>query len=92
MFEVPPGAAAGDGAPLAAQDIAEVIGAAARAVEELLQVQPPLRPILWCILRCELPSRSQDGADQWRLSRPVGEVFLAGFKVARLRDHIPVRG
>jgi hypothetical protein len=86
MFEVPPGAAAGDGAPLAA------LGAAARAVEELLQVQPPLRPILWCILRCELPSRSQDGADQWRLSRPVGEVLLAGFKVARLRDHIPVRG
>jgi len=57
MFEVPPGAAAGDGAPLAAQDIAEVIGAAARAVEELLQVQPPLRPILWC--KCPLVRRTE---------------------------------
>jgi hypothetical protein len=41
--------------------------------------------ILRWILRCELPPRSQNGADQWRLSRTVGEVLRLGLNVARLQ-------
>jgi len=58
IFVGPPGEVAGDGEPLGTQDIVEAIGAAARGVGALLQVQLPsllhttVRTALWFGERC----------------------------------------
>ena len=76
IFGAPPGEMAEDGGPLDTQDIAEAIGAAARGVLVLLQVQPPL--LLHTTGDTTVRTALSFGERCWSMvsTRAVGEVLL----------------